>query len=228
MIESMEFQSERHCIRIQAISGLVFGLFVAVHLGNSLLALSGSSIYDGFQRNVQAIYQHPIVEILLLGFVLPLHITAGIVRARDRRQRGESQPTTIVRIHRYAGWFLVVVVYWHAAAVRLPSLLYGVWPRFDGVAFSIEWMPMWFYPYYFLLAWAGFFHMLNGTGIALMRLGITRRALGAPQLRALGFMAALLITVSLLAFGGVWFDVGTPMDSDYTRLYLSLMEKFLK
>ena len=37
--------------------------------------------------------------------------------------------------------------------MRAPGL-HGGAPRFAGVAFAIEWVPAWFYPYYFLLALA--------------------------------------------------------------------------
>ena len=221
MTQSIEMNVDQRWSRVQAISGLVFALFVATHLANTLLALGGPSAYDGFQRTVQAIYQHPVAEIFLLGVILPAHITAGFIRSRIRRRRGESRSPTVIRLHRYSGWFLVAVIYWHAAAVRLPSLLYDVWPRFEGVAFSIEWMPMWFYPYYFLLAWAGLFHGANGTGLAFTRLGMTRGPLRVAHLQVIGWVGASAIAMSLLAFGGVWFDVGVPMESDYGRLYLS-------
>ncbi|MFT4582064.1 MAG: succinate dehydrogenase/fumarate reductase cytochrome b subunit [Gammaproteobacteria bacterium] len=142
--------------RIQAITGLIFALFVFPHLANTTLAVVGPSAYNAFQETARAIYQPPFVEILLLGAILPIPIFAGFRRARIRRAQGGMSSSITQRWHRWAGWFLVFVIYMHAAAVRLPSLLYDVWPRFAGVALAIEWVPAWFYPYYFLLALAVF------------------------------------------------------------------------
>ena len=43
------------------------------------------------------------------------------------------------------------------------------------LAFSVAAVPAYFYPYYFLLGTAGFYHALNGLSIALPRLGLSFR-----------------------------------------------------
>jgi succinate dehydrogenase/fumarate reductase cytochrome b subunit len=216
-------QSDLFWQRIQAVTGLIFALFVFVHLANTTLAVVGSSAYNNFQAVVRAAYQAPVVEILLLGVILPSHILAGFRRARIRRANGGMNLSVAQRWHRWAGWFLVFVIYVHVAAVRLPSLLYDVWPRFAGVAFAIEWVPAYFYPYYFLLALAGFYHATNGSLLALGRVGVKIRPLRLPAARWVLIGGGATIIVSLLGFGGVWFDVGDPMNSEYARLYLELM-----
>ncbi len=146
---------DRRWQQIQAITGLIFALFVFTYLANTILAPAGASSYDSFQEVARQIYQHLVVEILLLAVILPGHILAGVMRARIRRGRVDVRVGPIARAQRWAGWYLVIVIYLHAVAVRLPALLYDVWPRFEGVA----------------------------------------------------------IAISLLAFGGVWFEVGDPMRS---------------
>ena len=103
----------------------------------------------------------------------------------------------------------MLVIAGHILAVRGPSLFFDVYPGFAGLAFTIEFLPGHFYPYYFALGLAGFYHALNGASIALGRLGI-RFALPQRHLTLASSLAALAMVVSLLGLGGVWFDVGDP------------------
>lgn len=212
--------------KLQAITGLVFALFVFIHLGNALLALGGIEIYNNFQRAIAHVYQHPIVEIGLLFFVLPLHLLAGFKRNRMRRTAIGGKTELSLRLHRIAGWFLAFVVYYHAAAVRGPAIFYAAWPRFEGVSFSLHWFAWWFYPYYFLLALFGFYHALNGSRLALSALAIVRRPFPRSYLSPVTTIAAILFVLSLCAFGGLWFDVGDPFASDYAQVYLNMMTIF--
>ena len=163
MNDASALRQDRNWAAVQALTGLIFMLFVAVHLANTLLGIGGASAYDAFQELARRVYQHPVVEITLVLLVLPLHILAGISRARLRRRGITHNASTPQRFHRIAGWFLVIFIFGHIAAVRLPSLLYDVYPRFEGVAFSIAWIPAYFYPYYLLLGLAGLYHATMGT-----------------------------------------------------------------
>lgn len=108
-------------------------------------------------------------------------------------------------------------------------MFFDVYPGFAGLAFSIEFLPGFFYPYYLLLGVAGFYHALNGSGIALQRLRGRLGGLGwrfvLPQRRLAlaSSVAALVMVVSLLGFGGVWFDVGDVASSDFARLAKELL-----
>lgn len=69
---------ERRWARIQAASGLAFGLFTAVHLVNQWLAPFGPEAYDGFQAAARAVYQQPAVELALVALPLLVHVVAGV------------------------------------------------------------------------------------------------------------------------------------------------------
>lgn len=210
--------ADRFWRSVQAVSGLAFAVFLLAHLANTLFAFGAAPAYDAVQSVVRAVYQVPVVEILLLAVVLPAHITAGIARARLRRRAGMQPAGTVLRLHRLAGWLLVAVVYWHAAAVRLPALLFAAPPRFAGVSFALHWLPAWFYPYYFVLALAGFCHLLVGLAFALPRCGIPLGRLRPRTFAIATTCAAVTCAGVLLAFGGVLFDVGDPFAGDYARI----------
>ncbi len=217
--------SERTLVRVQAGSGLVFAIFVVAHLLNTLLAPLGAATYDGVQSTLRGVYQAPWVEIgLLLGSFL-VHLLSGVLRARRRTRRRPGAG----RWQRRCGWLLVLVVIGHSLATRGASLAYDVWPGFEGVAFSLHWLPGFFYPYYLLFGLAAAYH--GGLGIlrAARVFGLRPRAsggaggrgrlgLGRPGWSALaGF--GLLLLAALLAFGGAFFRVENPLNNPYARLY---------
>ncbi|MCZ6855410.1 MAG: hypothetical protein O7G86_15975 [Gammaproteobacteria bacterium] len=206
--------------KLQAITGLMFATFVAVHLLNTSLASLGPGAYDGVQAALRLVYQFVFVEVLIL-LALLVHVVVGIVRIVKEPKRNL---TIRARVHRYSGYFLMLVIVGHILAVRGSSVFFDVYPGFAGLAFSIEFLPGFFYPYYFLLGMAGFYHALNGASIAAGRLG-GRFSLRLPQRRLAiaSSTAALVLAVSLLGFGGVWFDVGDVASSDFARFAKELL-----
>lgn len=204
---------------MQVWSGLVFSLFLFVHLLNQALAALGESTYDAVQGQLRRAYQAPALELAAVLLPMLVHmVAAGVVVVR---RRGVPAPTAgRSRLHRYTGRFLLIFTLGHAAATRLPSLLAGVFPGFLGVAYTFQWVPAWFWPYYPALALAGWIHLVGGLGQA----GAT---LGWPALRWLthrvafpvvvaGGAAALLLGV--LSFGGVLTDTSRAASSEYARL----------
>jgi hypothetical protein len=72
---------------------------------------------------------------------------------------------------------------------------------------------------------AGFYHGLNGVGIAVARLG-ARTGIGRLSPRAMGgasAFAAIAMAAALLGFGGVWFDVGDVASSAFAQLAQELV-----
>ena len=199
--------------QLQAATGLVFAAFLVVHLINTWLAAAGPVVYDSVQSVMRTGYQFAPIEALILA-AGAVHAVIGVMRWV--REPGRELTAT-ARWHRRSAVFLLVFIVGHVLAVRGPSWWFDVYPGFDGLAFSMEFAPYYFYPYYFLLAMAGFFHGLNGSMIALRRLGV-RVSAGAPAMQRVSAMAAIFTVVALLALGGVWFDVGPVHESDFAQL----------
>lgn len=205
----------RTLARIQAASGLVFGLFLAAHLLNTFTAPFGPDAYDAVQRPLRLLYRNPVFEVVAVFASVAVHVAAGVLRAR--RREGPAPRGARERAHRYAGWFLAVFFVGHAGATRLPSLLEGVDVGFDGLGYTLTRYGLWFYPYYALLGTAGAVHLLFGVPRALSVLGVrapawARRGRALP---AASGLAAVLVLVSLLAFGGVWFETSDPAEGRF-------------
>lgn len=206
-------------IRVQAVAGGLFLVFLALHLSNVLIAPLGVEAFNDYQAALRQFYQHPVVEIVVLMVPLAAHAIAGIWLRVLRRKRGARPPRNL---HFWAGIFLLVFVPGHILAVRGPSFVYGIYPQFEGVAFSLWFMPFWFYPYYFVLAMAGLYHGLNGIGRLLVRKGVmsdTRRLM-LPVMT----IAGIGVAISLMSLGGVFFETPDPMDNDFARLYIKLLD----
>ena len=203
--------------KVQAASGAIFAAFVAIHLFNTALAAFGLTAYDTFQEAVRGIYQAFVIEVLLLS-ALMVHVVCGVVRMIKERGRPLN---TRAKWHRYSGIFLLLFVGGHIMAVRGPSWFYGIYPGFEGLAFSIDFAPYYFFPYYFLLGVAGFYHALNGLSIGLPRLNLRIRIENPMLLRATA-ASAMVMLAALLGLAGIWTDVGAPYESEFAKLALEI------
>lgn len=199
--------------QIQAITGLAFAVFLTLHLVNTWLASLGPGVYDGVQGTLRTLYQFAPFEAFFLA-ALSVHAVSGLLRIAVEPRR---TLTPRARWHRYAGFFLLVVIGGHILAVRGASWFYGVYPGFEGLAFSVAAVPGYFYPYYFLLAVAGLYHGLNGASIALGRLGRSA-PIGNTRLRHVTVAGAVLTIAALGGFGGWYYDVGDVRSSEFALL----------
>lgn len=216
--------TEKYLIRAQAVAGVLFSVFLALHISNTLLASFGPEVYNSYQRVIQRFYQHPVFEILFILAPLFTHVVAGVwlysIRKKWRRTLAFRY-----RLQSWAGFFLLLVVFGHVIATRGISFLYGAVPGFEGVSFSLWWVPAYFYPYYFLLFMAGLYHGTMGVSVLLKRLGYSPAAHLPILVSTLG---AIGVSFALLGFGGVLFEIDDPTDNDYARRYGELMGLDLK
>ncbi|XOV86084.1 MAG: hypothetical protein ACFHX7_14060 [Pseudomonadota bacterium] len=211
---------ERRLSRVQAVAGSLFFLFLVMHLSNIAIAPLGAEAFNGYQAKLRKIYQQPILELVLVILPLVVHVAAGISLAVLRRGR-RGRRALRQRVHTWAGVFLSLFIVEHVTATRGVSYFLGAYPGFEGVAFTFWWAPAYFYPYYFLLALAGFYHGTQGVRILLARVGVVTRAKYQVPMT---LVAAVWIAVVLLALGGHLFEIGNPIDNDYARTYAELFD----
>lgn len=199
--------------QIQAATGLIFAVFLGLHLLNTWLATLGPAVYDGLQGVLRGLYQFAPFEALFLA-ALSVHLVVGVLRIVTEPKRTLNRRA---RWHRYAGLFLLLFIGGHITAVRGSSWFYDVYPGFAGLAFSIAAVPGYFYPYYFLLGVAGLYHGLNGAAVALGRFGVPA-ALPTPVLVRATAAGAAMTLLALGGLGGWYYDVGNVSESDFAVL----------
>ncbi|MDX2015624.1 MAG: hypothetical protein SFW67_35855 [Myxococcaceae bacterium] len=212
--------ASQRLLQVQAVSGAAFAVFLAVHLVNQALAVLGPAGYDAAQRTTRSVYQAPLVELLLVALPLAVHVAAAAARLLFFRLPTTAGPWR-VRGFRVAGRFLLLVIAGHVVATRGASLSGAVpeGPRFEGLAFTFQWQPALFWPYYLLLAGFGLWHLAHG-------LSVGARLVGRPWLEGRSFwlvlgVGAALLVAGVVAVGSGVFDVGDPMSSPYARWVLS-------
>ncbi|MBZ0120283.1 MAG: hypothetical protein K8H88_25050, partial [Sandaracinaceae bacterium] len=144
--------SDRALARTQAASGIVFASFLVLHLATALSAIAGQAAYDATLAAMRHYYQLVVVEVALVIGASLVHIGAGVVRMwRRRGQRALPIPLRL-RLHRYAGYYLMAAYTGHVIATRLAPLAFGVTPDFTFLHYSLTSAGYFFYPYYALLA----------------------------------------------------------------------------
>jgi succinate dehydrogenase/fumarate reductase cytochrome b subunit len=196
----------------QSLTGLVFFVFLGVHLATQAAGVFGAQTYDAVQSTVRRVYQFPLVEVPV---VLALVAHAVLAVAQLLRRRGLSPGA---RLHSLTGLFLLVFFVGHVAATRGASLVFGVPPAFAGLAFTLRWVPAFFWPYYVLLGVAGAVHAALGLRVAVAMVSprSATRTGRAPQVLAVALSVTAVLGV--LAAGGAFFDVGAPEQSPYAAL----------
>lgn len=210
--------------RAQAIAGVVFLGFASLHLINTALgAIPGA--YDGYQRVIRQAYQSPVVEIV--GVLLPLlvHVAAGLRGIVKRRRQARAKVPLRLRLHRWAAWYLLLVVAGHVAATRLPSLLEGIHLEQLGVAFAVAWLPWFFVPYYTVLGVAGVYHAGQGAMFASAVLGArvpARWVHGRGSALVLGALALVVVVGLAGVIGWIYALPADPLATPYADLYRHL------
>ena len=84
--------------RAQAATGLVFGAYAAQHLfaASAVSLFGGSGDYNAFLGAARKVYQHPVVEAVVLGS-LAGHVGAWLGRLYCRRKFRAAQPPATLR-----------------------------------------------------------------------------------------------------------------------------------
>ncbi len=205
-------------VRIQALSGMAFAVFLSLHLANTVSAMFGQAAYDGLQRLLRWYYQFPPVEIACVVGAALVHVSAGIARMklRPRKAPGATIPWR-VRLHRWSGYVLMLLFAGHVTATRGPGLLLGVPADFSYLTFSLGYWPLFFYPYYLVLFASGAWHLLNGvsTAAAVLAPGVRLSPAWAPVGAGVAVVCGLM---GILALGGNLFEVDTHRYAEFRAL----------
>lgn len=217
---SSDAARERTLTRIQAASGALFAVFLLVHLVNQMVAVAGPAPYDALQGELRRVYQTPMIEVVLVAAPLLVHIVVSVWRMIRRRRAGRPAPRTRrARLQRYTAVVLLVFTFGHIFATRGASLIYGVFPGFDGIAYTMEWFFSYFFPYYLLFSIAGLYHLLNGVALALPRLGLRKPTAARPIVTAAWIAGAVALLLGLAGFAGAFHEVrAAAIDGPYARL----------
>ena len=203
-------QDERVWIRIQAASGLLFSLFLTLHLSNTMAATAGEARFNAVQDGVRVVYQTPVLEILGVALPLLAHIIASAVRIVRRRRLGATGRTPWrLRLHRFTGWFLLAVIGGHVGATRVLPMAFDVSVRFGDLNLTTTLFGVPFSIYYILLGTAGTYHLANGLTVAARVFGVVlpRAAVRGPGFWGPVGAALVAVVLGVASISGWIFPV---------------------
>ncbi|NNG47206.1 MAG: hypothetical protein HKM86_08875 [Deltaproteobacteria bacterium] len=221
--------------RIQAGSGILFATFLVLHLSNTILAGAGQPAYDSYQRTVRWYYQFPLIEIIVVIGAGTVHAWAGLTRSLRRvrnlfdPQAKRFVPPLRMRLHRWCGYIILLIIPGHISATRMPSLIEGLPVDFSFVYFSVKHWPWFFYPYLLAYGVGASFHLIHGVLVSLGVFRVTSPGWGMNE-KSKPFWTAvtacsLLVIVGILSLGGNFF---APKTDRFPELKSFYEEKFQK
>jgi len=166
--------------KMSAASGLVFGIFLAMHLFAHYMLNLG---YEQAQETMLAfrvIYQHPIFELSLaasLGVHMYsntcLYLNRSKINAQVKKETDGKKPAGSAELtaHRIAGYILSLSIFGHVFATRLGAFIMlpdsSVYD-YGFVASVFEVVPFNLFPIYLcIFGMAGGWHLVYGTRSAI-------------------------------------------------------------
>jgi hypothetical protein len=174
------------------LSGIVLSLFVSLHLLNHLTALHSISTHIEVMSTLRRVYQHPLIEPILLFAVL-LQIISGIQLVRNK---GWKQSEWYNKLHVYSGIYLGFFLLIHTSAILIGRFILLVDTNFYYGAMVVNLKPYLFFyvPYYFLGAFSFFVHIACIIRIkSIRKVGLQKANRRANGWMILGAILGLLI-----------------------------------
>ncbi|CAB9503738.1 expressed unknown protein [Seminavis robusta] len=204
--------------KIQAASGLVMGLYVALHLFNHYKLNASYEQADAMMMSLRKFYRHPIYEISFVAALLTHFYTNCVLYTKRSKVEAAAQSKSDgnkksvagsleLKAHRIAGYTLSVLVLVHAGATRITPLLYFDDPNVFDYSFGALVIPLvpfnLFSVYYMILGIAGGWHLLYGTRAAIATLsGTSVVGTEFPMLlKSVAMMNHILIVGAVAAMG---------------------------
>jgi len=197
--------------KLQAASGLTFATFLFLHLINSISSHKGQVFYDTVQSKFRLYYQNPFVEIVIVLGSLLIHSISNIILFYLRNvNKPALSSSSEGKYQRYTGLVLAVIVGFHATFTRILPYLHGQVSDFQSVSFTVEVLPILFYPYYIFYGINGIYHLSHGFLQSTQVLGL-RNGNWVKETRSISFkifiiIASLAIISAIMAFGGIYYS----------------------
>jgi len=239
-MSNIDFIPQKTLRKVQALSGVTFGAFLSLHLVNAWTANGGHLLYDGTQKFFRLFYQNPFIEPIIIGSLV-IHTIAsgirflqrsieesGVIHCKPNSEEDDtckSDSPTIgkaLQYHRYSGYFLATFVGGHFLATRGIDLIFNSKPDFSLISFSISKWGFLFYPYYFLLASCGLYHLSYGLIQSARTFQIKVPSFLSERSNLFWGLIGIGIAASfssVLAFGGNYFSVPVERFAEHTEIY---------
>jgi succinate dehydrogenase / fumarate reductase cytochrome b subunit len=194
---------------LMAVSGIIFILFVLLHMYGNLKAFSGHDAYNEYAEHLR-ILGEPMVPregalwiiraVLIVSLVV--HVYAAVALWR---RAGKARTTKYVmkkniassfssRLMRWGGLTLLLFIIWHLLEFTVPKVNVDGGATNDPYNLLVDSFDVWWLTLIYLVAmFALAMHLHHGVWSAAQTLGLTNNARARRNAKTLGWILAIVI-----------------------------------
>lgn len=196
---------------LMAVSGLVFVVFVLLHMYGNIRAFAGHDVYNGYAEHLRTIGEpmlpHAgflwVLRLVLIGS-LAVHVACAVTlwrRARKARPvkyavKKNKHSTYASHLMRWGGLTLLVFIVWHLLNFSIGKVNVTGGATNDPYDLLVDSFSVWWLTLIYLLAMAMLgAHLHHGFWSSMQTLGWTNSARSRTRAKQVGLVVALIITV---------------------------------
>ena len=194
---------------LMAVSGLLFILYVLLHMYGNLKAFAGHDAYNEYAHHLRTLGEPMLPEsgflwvlrvVLLLALVVHVYAAVALWRRAGRartqkyqvkRNRGSSFSS---RWMRWGGVTLLLFVVWHLLNFTIGKVNVAGGATNDPFNLLVDSFGVWWLTLVYLVAMVALaLHLHHGTWSAAQTLGLTNNARARRNAKSLGWVLAVVI-----------------------------------
>ena len=194
---------------LMAVSGLLFILYVLLHMYGNLKAFAGHDAYNEYAHHLRTLGEPMLPEsgflwvlrvVLILALVVHVYAAVALWRRAGRartqkyqvkRNRGSSFSS---RWMRWGGVTLLLFVVWHLLNFTIGKVNVAGGATNDPFNLLVDSFGVWWLTLVYLVAMAALaLHLHHGTWSAAQTLGLTSTAKSRRNAKTLGWVLAVVI-----------------------------------
>jgi len=196
---------------LMAASGIVFILFVLLHMYGNLKAFAGHDAYDAYAEHLRTLgtpmlpgsgFLWILRTVLIVSLVVHVWSAAALWKRARRARRVQYQVKRNVasslssRTMRWGGLTILLFVIWHLIEFTIGKVNIAGGPKNDPYNLLVDSFAgsSWWMTVIYLVAMAALgLHLHHGTFSSLQTLGLTNTAASRQRARIAGWVVAIVI-----------------------------------
>ena len=194
---------------LMAVSGIIFILFVLLHMYGNLKAFAGHDAYNEYAEHLRTIGEPMLPHSGLLWVIravlvvaLAVHVWAAVTlwhragKARTVKYQVKKNTASSFssRFMRWGGLTLLLFIVWHLLEFTVPKVNVAGGATNDPYNLLVDSFDVWWLTLIYLVAMAALgLHLHHGVWSSAQTLGLTNNAKARRNAKTLGWIVAVVI-----------------------------------
>ena len=194
---------------LMAVSGIIFILFVLLHMYGNLKAFEGHDAYNEYAEHLRTIGEPMLPHsgllwviraVLLVSLVVHVYAAATLWKRANRARSVKYQvkknnaSSISSRFMRWGGLTLLLFIIWHLLNFTIGKVNVSGGPTNDPYNLLVDSFDVWWLTLIYLVAMAALgLHLHHGVWSAAQTLGLTNNARARRNAKNLGLIVAVVI-----------------------------------